>query len=123
MRDLYINPYSLQERGWVETARQSGGECPAKNAYVILTRACEGFRPQLCDGFSFSFRLTARPLLQMILRGVINSLSSRSGGMADATDSKSVVRKGVWVQVPPPVLSHSISRRHYSLAGFRAERD
>jgi hypothetical protein len=25
--------------------------------------------------------------------------------MADATDSKSVARKGVWVQVPPPVLS------------------
>ncbi len=24
-----------------------------------------------------------------------------SGGMADATDSKSVVRKGVWVRVPP----------------------
>ncbi len=24
--------------------------------------------------------------------------------MADATDSKSVVRKDVWVQVPPPVL-------------------
>ena len=24
--------------------------------------------------------------------------------MADATDSKSVARKGVWVQVPPPVL-------------------
>ena len=29
---------------------------------------------------------------------------SRSGEMADATDSKSVARKGVWVQVPPPVL-------------------
>lgn len=24
--------------------------------------------------------------------------------MADATDSKSVTRKGVWVQLPPPVL-------------------
>ena len=30
--------------------------------------------------------------------------SSRSGGMADAADSKSVARKGVWVQVPPPAL-------------------
>jgi hypothetical protein len=28
----------------------------------------------------------------------------RSGEMADATDSKSVVRKDVWVQVPPPVF-------------------
>ena len=27
----------------------------------------------------------------------------RCGGMADATDSKSVARKGVWVRVPPPV--------------------
>jgi hypothetical protein len=26
--------------------------------------------------------------------------------MADATDSKSVARKGVWVQVPPPALAH-----------------
>jgi hypothetical protein len=26
--------------------------------------------------------------------------------MADATDSKSVVRKGVWVQVPPPVFKN-----------------
>jgi hypothetical protein len=25
--------------------------------------------------------------------------------MADATDSKSVIRKDVWVQVPPPVLN------------------
>ncbi len=24
--------------------------------------------------------------------------------MADATDSKSVARKGVWVQVPPPAF-------------------
>ncbi len=29
----------------------------------------------------------------------------QSGGMADAADSKSVARKGVWVQVPPLVLS------------------
>ena len=29
---------------------------------------------------------------------------SRSGGMADATDSKSVIRKGVRVQVPPSAL-------------------
>ncbi len=29
----------------------------------------------------------------------------QSGGMADAADSKSVARKGVWVQVPPLVLN------------------
>jgi hypothetical protein len=29
---------------------------------------------------------------------------SQSGGMADALDSKSSTRKGVWVQVPPLVL-------------------
>ena len=33
-----------------------------------------------------------------------DALTSRSGGMADAADSKSVARKGVWVQVPPPAL-------------------
>ena len=41
-------------------------------------------------------------------------MTSRSGGMADATDSKSVVRKGVWVRLPPPAplqmfLSSSIN--------------
>src|SRR5262249_39102672 len=30
---------------------------------------------------------------------------SRSGGMADALDSKSSARKGVWVQVPPSVVA------------------
>ncbi len=29
---------------------------------------------------------------------------SRGGGMADATDSKSVARKGVWVRLPSSVL-------------------
>jgi hypothetical protein len=29
----------------------------------------------------------------------------RSGGMADAADSKSVARKGVWVRLPPPAPS------------------
>lgn len=32
---------------------------------------------------------------------------SPSGGMADATDSKSVVRKGVWVRIPPRALHRS----------------
>ncbi len=32
-------------------------------------------------------------------------LSCRSGGMADALDSKSSTRKGVWVQVPPSVVT------------------
>jgi hypothetical protein len=30
--------------------------------------------------------------------------TSRSGGMADALDSKSSVRKGVWVRLPPSVV-------------------
>ncbi len=33
--------------------------------------------------------------------------ASRSGGMADALDSKSSARKGVWVQVPPSVFLFS----------------
>ena len=32
----------------------------------------------------------------------------RGGGMVDATDSKSVVRKGVWVRVPLPVQSYRL---------------
>ena len=33
----------------------------------------------------------------------------RSGGMADALDSKSSARKGVWVQVPPSVVQPAAS--------------
>ena len=41
----------------------------------------------------------------------------QSGGMADATDSKSVARKGVWVQVPPLVflISFILSRKSFGL--------
>ena len=35
--------------------------------------------------------------------------------MADATDSKSVVRKDVWVQVPPPVLSKAEHRVGFAI--------
>jgi hypothetical protein len=31
--------------------------------------------------------------------------------MADAADSKSVARKGVWVQVPPPALDSNGGKR------------
>ncbi len=33
-----------------------------------------------------------------------SGISCRHGGMADAMDSKSIVRKDVWVQVPLPAL-------------------
>ena len=33
----------------------------------------------------------------------------RSGGMADATDSKSVVGDNVWVQVPPSAPKKNVS--------------
>ena len=32
----------------------------------------------------------------------VESRARRSGGMADAADSKSVGRKAVWVRLPPP---------------------
>ena len=35
--------------------------------------------------------------------------------MADATDSKSVARKGVWVQVPPPVLRKRRERMGFAI--------
>ncbi len=38
-------------------------------------------------------------------KATLEVLASRSGGMADAADSKSAVRKGVRVRVPPSVLS------------------
>ena len=33
-------------------------------------------------------------------------LNCRSGGMADAMDSKSIVLNGVWVRVPPSALEN-----------------
>ena len=47
--------------------------------------------------------LTSRPIYFNLVDLHFIS-SSRSGGMADALDSKSSDRKIVWVQVPPPVL-------------------
>ena len=41
--------------------------------------------------------------------------------MADATDSKSVARKGVWVQVPPPAFEITGSQTTvYELRGHTA---
>ena len=37
----------------------------------------------------------------------LDFVKRRSGGMADAPDSKSGPRKGVWVQVPPSVVTVS----------------
>jgi hypothetical protein len=55
----------------------------------------------------FSTREQARPVVcqkcdDRVSMGRANE--SRSGGMADALDSKSSDRKVVWVQVPPSVL-------------------
>lgn len=36
---------------------------------------------------------------------ILRNTLCQSGGMADAADSKSVARKGVWVQVPPLVFN------------------
>src|SRR6478609_9423424 len=38
----------------------------------------------------------------MVVRGRAEARAGRCGGMADATDSNSVARKGVWVRLPPP---------------------
>jgi hypothetical protein len=35
--------------------------------------------------------------------------------MADAADSKSVARKGVWVQVPPPALQKQRERVGFAI--------
>ena len=35
--------------------------------------------------------------------------------MADAADSKSVARKGVWVQVPPPALQNQRERMGFGI--------
>ena len=47
------------------------------------------------------------------------SSSGRSGGMADAADSKSVARKGVWVQVPPPALLTTREKKGFLIKDSR----
>jgi hypothetical protein len=49
--------------------------------------------------------LDNRGSLNHISRAFACPVKGRSGGMADALDSKSSDRKIVWVQVPPPVLT------------------
>jgi hypothetical protein len=41
--------------------------------------------------------------------------------MADAADSKSVARKGVWVQVPPPALQKRPERAPRRQARFTSQ--
>src|SRR5260221_8283346 len=38
----------------------------------------------------------------------VESRTRRSGGMADAADSKSVGRKAVWVRLPPPARNYAL---------------
>src|ERR1700680_4566120 len=47
---------------------------------------------------------TERPPSKALACGAcrVESRTRRSGGMADAADSKSVGRKAVWVRLPPP---------------------
>jgi len=59
-----------------------------------------------------SRRPGARYTFRSFFAGLFRAGDCRSGGMADALDSKSSVRKDVWVQVPPPAfLSLSSSER------------
>src|SRR5439155_19325658 len=84
------------------------------------TRSCEGFvtagglpgtnstAPSICrrehrryrSWQPASYRL--RPLTRHHRRIIVTSSTGGRGGMADAADSKSVVRKDVGVQVSPP---------------------
>ncbi len=35
--------------------------------------------------------------------------------MADAADSKSVARKGVWVRLPPPVVLNTLGKKGFAI--------
>ena len=59
-----------------------------------------------------------RPAIVVVSKpcsGSFTTVEGRSGEMADATDSKSVARKGVWVQVPPPVLQNRRERAGFAI--------
>ena len=83
-------------------------------AVVNVVDGCEGRKGwQIRSG---------RPSLSILLGLAYGELvRGRSGGMADATDSKSVARKGVWVQVPPPAFEITGSQTTvYELRGHTA---
>lgn len=44
-------------------------------------------------------------LLHFSVLHALAGMTDQSGGMADALDSKSCARKGVWVRLPPLVLN------------------
>ena len=55
---------------------------------------------------------------------MVDSLNQCAGvsESADETDSKSVIRKGVWVQVPPPAPEFPVSGRRVLPEGLPARR-
>lgn len=55
--------------------------------------------------FEFSLLYNKKPLAFSAFLCYYCQVMSRCGGMADATDSKSVIRKGVRVRVSPPALN------------------
>ena len=48
----------------------------------------------------------------LVWQTLLNACTSRRGGMVDATDLKSVIRKSVRVRVPPSVLIDGTGVRH-----------
>lgn len=71
-------------------------------APTIAFQLCHDFRAAPC-------RSRRRDLESWRHSGI--SRPRRSGGMADALDSKSSCRKTVWVQVPPPVLHKALPHK------------
>ena len=89
-------PCKAQPRGG--RGRGRGGACPRE------CRLSRWNRYRRVDRSATDVRQKVAPRPTSLRR---KNRSSRSGGMADATDSKSVIRKGVRVQVPPSALGFS----------------
>ncbi len=78
---------------------------------VIIVSGQLAFSPARCTAYFFAGRILLRPrrvcLSKHSSRGMVVRFGSTRAGvaeLADALDSKSSVRKDVWVRVPPPVL-------------------
>jgi hypothetical protein len=96
------------------SASELGLSCPLHREPQIAALTKDGGPRWPTKGNSGRRRRTVKEL---------NRTQSRSGGMADATDSKSVIRKGVRVQVPPSALDLKRSLRPRARGHLHKDRD
>ncbi len=97
MLSLFLGGRKSKSEGWGRMV-QATAEHPCFGLYQqIWGKEC-AIGPCRTSGLSSTFLGPDRPVFGGF------RITRQSGGMADALDSKSSARKGVWVRVPPLVF-------------------